>query len=142
MRCGGARLLRFVLEAAIMKNTKVLASFGVLAMCCAGSALAADPIRSNEIRAGLYVVRYNVHADDITGPFVPKAVNLDVKNVNTGYEAYVRRLSPNFLLQLAARLPPKTETVGKGPAALVWVPYNGHAISTAKWFAPTLLLNY
>ena len=125
-----------------MKNTKTLASFGFLALCCAGSAAAADPIRSNEVRAGLYVVRYDVHADDITGPFVPKGVNLDVHNVNTGYLAYIRRLSPNFVLELAAGVPPKTETVGKGPATLGSVPFNGQVISTAKWFAPTLLLNY
>ena len=125
-----------------MKNTKAWASFGLLAMCCAGSALAADPIYGNEIRAGLYVVRYDVHADNITGPFVPAGVNLNVKNVNTAYVAYIRRLAPNFVLELAAGVPPKTETVGKGPASLGSVPFNGQVISTAKWFAPTLLLNY
>ncbi len=115
-----------------MKNTKALASFGLLAMVCGGSALAADPIRSNEFRAGLYVVRYDVHADDITGPFVPKGVNLDVKNVNTVYVAYVRRLSPNFVLELAAGVPPKTETVGKGPAALGSVPYNSQPAAAVR----------
>ena len=125
-----------------MTNTKALACFGVLAICCAGSALAADPIRGNEIRVGIYAVRYDVHAEDITGPFVPRGLNLDLKNVNTAYLAYVRRLSPNFVLELAAGVPPKTETVGKGPASVGSVPFNGQVLSTAKWFAPTLLLNY
>jgi len=125
-----------------MKNIKALASFGLLALCGAGAAAAADSTYGNEIRAGIYIVRYDAHADDITGPFVPKGVNLNVNNVNTAYVAYVRRLSPNFVLELAAGVPPKTETVGKGPATLGSVPFNGEVISTAKWFAPTLLLNY
>jgi outer membrane protein len=125
-----------------MKNTKAWASFGLLAMCCAGSALAGDPIRGNEIRLGLYAVQYDVHSDDITGPFVPRGLNLNLKNVNTAYVAYIRRLSPNFVLELAAGVPPKTETVGKGPASVGSVPFNGQVLSTAKWFAPTLLLNY
>ncbi len=125
-----------------MKNTKILASFGLLAMCCAGAAVAADAVYGNDIRLGMYVVQYDVHADDITGPFVPKGLNLDLKNVNTVYVAYVRRLSPNFVLELAAGVPPKTETVGKGPASVGSVPFNGQVLSTAKWFAPTLLLHY
>jgi outer membrane protein len=125
-----------------MNNTKTLAGFGLLALCCAGPAAAADSVYGNEIRAGIYIVQYDTHADDITGPFVPKGVNLNVNNVNTAYVAYIRRLSPNFVLELAAGVPPKTETVGKGPATLGSVPFNGEVISTAKWLAPTLLLNY
>ncbi|HLQ13540.1 MAG TPA: OmpW family outer membrane protein [Steroidobacteraceae bacterium] len=125
-----------------MKNTKILAGVGLLLVCGAGSAMAADAIHGNEIRLGLYIVQYDAHADDITGPFVPKGLNVNVKNVNTAYVAYVRRLSPNFVLELAAGVPPKTETTGKGPAMLGSVPFDGQVISTAKWFAPTLLLNY
>jgi outer membrane protein len=125
-----------------MKNTKIIASVGLLVISCAGPALAADAVYGNEIRVGVYIVRYDVHADDITGPFVPKGLNLDLKNVDTAYVAYTRRLSSNFTLELAAGVPPKTETVGKGPATVGSVPFNGQVLSTAKWFAPTLLLNY
>jgi outer membrane protein len=125
-----------------MNNTKILASFGLLAIGSAGAAVAADAVYGNEIRAGFYAVQYDVHADNLTGPFVPPGLNLDLKNVNTAYLAVTRRLSPNFVLELAAGVPPKTETVGKGPAFVGSVPFNGQVLSTAKWFAPTLLLHY
>jgi outer membrane protein len=44
--------------------------------------------------------------------------------------------------QLAAGVPPKTETVGKGPATVGSVPFNGQVVSTAKWFSPSILINY
>jgi outer membrane protein len=121
-----------------------LAGLGLLAALTAGSAIAANAIASNEIRLGMYFVQYAVKADNISGAFVPPGytVNLDVKNVNTPYAAYVRRLAPHFSLELAAGVPPKTETVGKGSATLGSVPYNGQVISTARWFAPTVLLIY
>lgn len=123
------------------RNT-TLAGLGMLATLMASSAIAADEIHSNEIRLGMYFVQYNAKADDISGPFVPPGVNLDVKSVNTPYVAYLRRLAPHFVLELAAGVPPKTETVGKGPATLGSVPFNGRVISTARWFAPTALLIY
>jgi outer membrane protein len=54
----------------------------------------------------------------------------------------VRRISVHFDVELAAGYPPLTKTDGHGPATLGSVPYNGQVISTARWFAPTLLLNY
>ena len=74
-------------------------------------------------------------------PYVPPGVNINVENVQTLYAAYVRRLSPHFDVELAAGLPPVTKTYGVGPATLGSVPYNG-VISTARWFAPTVLLEY
>lgn len=97
---------------------------------------------NNEVRLGVYILLYNAKANDLAGPFVPAGVNLNVKNVNTLYAAYTRRLSAHFTGELAFGLPPKTETVGKGPATLGSVPYNNQVVSTAKWFAPTVLVNY
>lgn len=105
-------------------------------------------IYDNSLRLGLYAVFYHSTADDLTGPYVPAAsatspgVNFKAKDVNTLYLAYVRRLSPHFETELALGLPPLTKTEGKGPATLGSVPYNGQVISTARWFAPTVLLNY
>jgi len=104
-----------------------------------GAAQAQD---NNSIRAGVYLIQYDAQASDISGPFVPPGVNLDVKDVQTMYFAYVRRLSPHWDLELAAGVPPKTETVGKGPAQLGSVPYSGQVVATSRWFAPTLLLEY
>jgi outer membrane protein len=97
---------------------------------------------NNSIRAGVYLIHYDAQADDIAGPYVPPGVNLSVKDVQTMYFAYVRRLSPHFDLELAAGVPPKTKTVGQGPAQLGSVPYAGQVVATSRWFAPSLLLEY
>jgi outer membrane protein len=102
----------------------------------------ADNVPDNTVRVGLYYVHYHSSADDISGPYVPTGLNISVEDVETLYFAYVRRLSEHFDLELAAGSPPVTKTDGRGPAKLGSVPYNGQVISTARWFAPTLLLNY
>ncbi len=113
----------------------------VSSLCFATPALC-DDYPSNSIRAGLYAVFYHSSADDLSGPYVPPGVNIDAKDVNTLYLAYVRRLSAHFDAELTVGYPPLTKTVGKGPATLGSVPYDGQVISTARWIAPTLLLEY
>jgi outer membrane protein len=107
---------------------------------CAAPALADDS--PNSARIGLYSVFYHVSADNLSGPFVPPGANLDANNVETLYLAYVRTLSSRFDVELAAGYPPLQKTVGKGPAALGSVPYDGQVIATARWLAPTVLLEY
>jgi len=119
-------------------NIKLIAGFALLA--AATCAQAVD--HPFEIRLGEYFVMYDAKADDLKGPYVPAGVNLDVKNVNTPYFAATYTFDAHWVLQLSAGVPPKTETVGKGPATLGSVPYNGQVISTAKWFAPTVIVNY
>jgi len=99
----------------------------------------------NTIRAGVYLVHYDANAADISGTgagAVPPGVNMSVNDVNTLYLAYVRRLSADFDLEVAAGIPPKTNTTGKGPSTLGSVPYSGQVVSTSRWFAPTFLVNY
>jgi outer membrane protein len=108
---------------------------------CATPALA-DDVPSNSARIGLYSVFYHVKADDLSGPYVPPGANIDANNVETVYLAYVRRLSSHFDLELTAGYPPLQKTVGKGPATLGSVPYNGQVIATARWLAPSLLVEY
>jgi len=124
-----------------MKHIHSIAGLALLGLAATGVAQA-DTAHKTEVRLGLYIVQYDAKANDITGPFAPSGLNLNVKDVNTGYFAVARTLSPHFVLELAAGVPPKTETVGKGPATVGSVPYNGQVLSTAKWFAPTLLVNY
>jgi len=123
----------------IIKLMSVIAC--LLVLIPVSSALS-DEVKKNSLRIGFYDVFYHATADDLKGPYVPAGVNLDVKDVKTLYFAYIRRLSPEWDLEIAAGLPPKTETIGKGPATLGSVPYDGQVISTAKWFAPTVLINY
>lgn len=122
------------------KIVKAATAGALLAL--ATSVAHADSVPDNTVRVGLYYVHYHSSADDISGPFVPSGLNLSVRDVETLYLAYVRRLSEHFDLELAAGYPPLTKTYGRGPAELGSVPYNGQEISTARWLAPTVLLNY
>jgi outer membrane protein len=96
----------------------------------------------NLVALGLYQVSFHVHADDITGPYVPPGLNVRNPSINTLYVAYMRRLSPHFDLELTLGVPPSTRTVAKGPAEVGSVPYNGQTIATVRWLAPTLLAKY
>ena len=125
-----------------MNKTLLCAALAGAGILATSQVLAASGVPNNEIRVGAYIVMYDAKADDLTGPYVPPGVNIDVKNLTTPYVAYLRRLSPHLVAQLAAGVPPKTETVGKGPATLGSVPFNGQVVSTAKWFSPSILVNY
>ena len=123
-------------------ETAAAALLALAASLLMASPAVADSSANNELRLGAYLVFYNASADDLSGPFVPPGVNLKVQDVQTLYAAYIRRLSPHFVMELAFGWPPLTKTQGKGPATLGSVPYNGVVISTARWVSPTLLLNY
>ena len=114
---------------------------GAASVCCAAPA-SADEVLNNSARIGLYSLFYHVSADDLSGPYVPPGANIDAKNVETLYLAYVRRLSAHIDVELALGYPPLQKTVGKGPATLGSVPYDGQVIATARWLAPTLLFEY
>ena len=119
---------------------KAVAATGLLVLT--GSPAHADSVPDNTVRVGMYYIQYHANADDLSGPYVPTGLNLSVNDVETLYLAYVRRLSEHFDLELAAGYPPLTKTEGRGPAQIGSVPYNGQVLVTARWFAPTLLLNY
>jgi outer membrane protein len=129
-----------------MNKTNKLSTAIILSIVTLTGLVISNQTRAEEsvdsFRIGFYDIFYHSTATDISGAYVPAGVNLKVRNVQTLYFAYVRKLTPDWDMELAAGLPPKTETEGKGPATLGSVPYNGVVISTAKWFAPTLLFNY
>jgi len=97
---------------------------------------------ANSARIGLYTVLYHTSAEQISGPYVPAGLNYTVENLETLYLAYSRRLSSHFQLELAMGYPPLAKTEARGPTSVGSVPYNGQIISSARWIAPTLLLNY
>src|SRR5690349_13225150 len=119
-----------------------LALIMVAAVATPWTVARADDVPANTLRAGVYEIFYHVKADDLQGPFVPPGANVDLKNTQTAYLAYIRRLTSYLDLEIAFGVPPKTKTVGRGPATLGSVPYNGQTIATAKWLAPSALLEY
>ena len=122
--------------------TPAVVTLTAAASLCRPTAALADDVQANTVRVGMYAIFYHVKAADLQGPFVPPGVNVDLKNTQTAYFAYIRRLTSYLDLELAFGVPPKTETVGRGPATLGSVPYNGQVIATSKWLAPTLLFDY
>ncbi len=124
---------------------KKIVTLGIAAALALGASGAyADDGGPNEVRLGLYFVHFAAEADNISGPYVPASLglNIHVQNVETLYFAYVRTLSAHFNAEFAFGYPPLTKTEGRGPATLGSLPYNGQVISTARWFSPSLLFNY
>jgi len=122
------------------KNLVTLAVGAALALAASGAF--ADQAGPNDVRLGMYFVHYEAEASDISGPYAPPGLNVHLDNVETLYVAYVRTLSAHFVAELAFGYPPLTKTEGRGPAKLGSVAYNGQVISTARWVAPTLLVEY
>jgi outer membrane protein len=116
--------------------------FALIAATIATGAYADEDRLNNSLRLGAYYVTYDTKADDLSGPYVPPGVNIKLKDVITPYFGYVRTLTNHFVLELAMGAPPLTKTVGKGPATLGSVPFNGQTVVTARWLAPSLLLQY
>jgi outer membrane protein len=115
-----------------------------VAAFCAAPALADDgaDVPMNSARIGLYSIFYHVHTDGLEGPYVPPGTSIDARDLRTMYLAYVRSLTTHFDVELTAGIPPLQKTVGRGPATLGSVPYNGQVIAEARWLAPTVLLEY
>ncbi len=111
-------------------------------LTCASASAADDTIPNNSVRLGMYAVFLHPSADDITGPYVPPGTNLRPEDFQTLYIGYVRRLSSKFDVELATGWPPLTKTEGQGITSLGSVPYAGQVIATARWIAPTVLVEY
>jgi outer membrane protein len=102
----------------------------------------ADDVPANSVRVGMYFIFYHVTATDLQGPYVPPGVNFNLKDAQTAYFGYIRRLNSFLDVELALGVPPNTKTLGRGPATVGSVPFNGQTIATAKWLAPSALLEY
>jgi outer membrane protein len=120
-----------------------LAPVALLLAASLGSARADDDAApANTVRLGAYIINYATTANDLSGPFTPPGINLRVGNVTTPYFAYLRSLDAHWVVEFAAGVPPTTHTYGKGPATVGSVPFNGQEVATAKWFSPSVLLEY
>ncbi len=120
-----------------------LLRLAVALLLAAGAAGAlADDAPANELRVGAYFVHDATKAHDLSGPFTPDGINIRVGNVTTAYLTYVRHLDDNWGIELAGGIPPTVKTYGKGPATVGSVPFNGQEVATAKWFSPSVLVDY
>lgn len=122
-------------------NFTALRLAAILLAACAAGAHAQDA-PANELRLGAYFVHDDVKANDLSGPFTPAGINIRVGDVTTPYIGYLRNLDPHWTLDFAMGVPPKVKTYGKGPATVGSVPFDGQEVATAKWFSPSLLIDY
>jgi outer membrane protein len=128
-------------------STKRHPANSAFALCCGlvigvGAVQADEAVPSNSIRLGAYFVQNRASAPDVSGPFTPAGINLSVDNLTASYIAYLRRLNDHWSVELAAGIPPTSTTTGKGPAMVGSVPFNGQQVATAKWFSPSLMVEY
>jgi len=114
----------------------------VAALTCRADEISGNDVPRNTVRVGEYWIFYHVYANDVSGPYAPPGYNLNLKNNQTPYLAYLRRLSTHFAAELTLGIPPLTKTYGKGPATVGSVPYNGVELTSARWFAPSALIEY
>lgn len=119
-----------------------LAAVAAVAALFGGTCARADESYNNSVRLGSLSVFYHTSADNLAGPYVPPGVNQKAENVVTLYGAYVRTLSTRFDVELTVGWPPLVSTKGVGPAKLGSVRYNGEVIASARWIAPSLLVEY
>ena len=122
--------------------THALRLAATLLAASAAGAQAQDYGPANEIRVGAYFVHDNTKANDLSGPFTPAGINIRVGDSTTPYLAYLRNLDTHWTLELAGGVPPTVKTYGKGPAMVGSVPFDGQEVATAKWFSPSLLIDY
>jgi len=118
-----------------------MAAAASVALFCASTALA-DDAPNNSLRLGSYSVFYHTSADNIGGPYVPPGVNLESENLTTLYVGYIRHVWSRFDAELALGYPPLAKIKGVGPTTVGSVPYNNVEVSSARWIAPTLFIEY
>ena len=118
----------------------IMAAAAIALLC--GAAARAEDAPNNSFRLGSYSVFYHTSADNVAGPYVPAGVNVEAQNLTTLYVGYIRHIWSRFDAELALGYPPLQKTQGVGPATLGSVPYNGVVVASARWIAPTLLLEY
>jgi outer membrane protein len=121
-------------------NIKQLIVLAPLALAATG-ALAQD----NKVKIGYVNVQPNSSASDVTGPFTPTGLSLDVRPRATLFISYTRRINDNFDIEAAFGLPPTHDVniVVRNPALPASAQaLNGQVGARVRQVAPTVFLNY
>ncbi len=123
-------------------KTMLLPASCCLLLASAASPCFAETTPDNLVNVGMYYIHFNVNADDVSGPYVPPGLNLNVKDIETPYLSYERRIWDHVDVSLSMGYPPVAKAAGKGPAFLGPLPYNDTVLLTTRALAPTLLAKY
>jgi outer membrane protein len=101
--------------------------------------------QQNIVDIGIVNIQPNSSAGDISGPFVPTGVSLDVKNATTAFFSYTRTITDNWSVELALGFPPTHDVTAKiedTPALSSVQNLNGQTIAHVRQVAPTVFANY
>ncbi|WP_426146134.1 OmpW/AlkL family protein [Polaromonas sp. DSR2-3-2] len=124
-----------------MINHRQLALAGLLAACAAAPSMA----QQNTFRLGISNVQPHSSASDVSGPFTPGGISLEVRDKTTPFVSYIREISDQWDVELALGVPPKHDIALKiNNTAL---PGSTQALSdqvgaTIRQVAPTVFFNY
>lgn len=122
-------------------NHRQLAIAGVLAACATAPSMA----QQNTFKFGISNVQPHSSASDVSGPFTPGGISLQVRDKTTPFISYTREINDQWEVELGLGIPPKHDIVLKiNNAAL---PGSARALSgqvgaTIRQVAPTLFANY
>lgn len=119
----------------------LIVSAAALTFLASGTAMA----QQNTIKFGVAHVQPNSDASNVSGPFTPSGISLNVENVTTPIFGYVRDFDDNWSIEFALGLPPTHDVTLKvnnpnipGSAQAL----NGQVGARVRQVAPTVFVNY
>lgn len=121
----------------------LVASAAATALACltSGAAMA----QQNTIKFGVASVHPNSDASNVSGPFTPSGISLNVENVTTPIFGYERAFDDNWSVEFALGVPPTHDVTLKvnntgipGSAQAL----NGQVGARVRQVAPTVFVNY
>lgn len=122
-------------------NYRQLTIAGMLAACAAAPAMA----QQNTFKLGISNVQPHSSASDVSGPFTPSGISLEVRDKTTPFVSYTREINDQWDAELALGIPPKHDIVLKinntalpGSAQAL----SGQVGATIHQVAPTVFFNY
>lgn len=122
-------------------NHSQLAISAILTACAAAPSLA----QPNTFRLGIANVQPHSSASDVSGPFTPGGLSVQVRDKTTPFVSYTREIDDQWEVELALGIPPEHDIAIKvsNPAlpGLVQA-LSGQVGATVRQVAPTVFFNY
>lgn len=110
-----------------------LATFLSIAFACAG--LQAEEL-ANTVKVGYARGGFNTRSGDLSGPFTPPGIKIDLEDMNMLALSYERRVSDEWSFMFQGGTPPRLHLNAAGTAGGLG------AVASAKIWFPTVLATY
>lgn len=123
-----------------MKTHSLLLT-GLLAACAWAPALA----QQNTFKLGVSNVQPHSSTSDVTGPFTPSGISLEVRDKTTPFISYTRKIDDQWNLELALGLPPTHDialTINNSALPASAQALGGQIAAKVRQVAPTVFVNY